>query len=146
MIPTLLALAAQEPEGKGIGDHIMEHVADDHWVFRHFGFGQAHFEPTKHWLYFVVASLVVLGLVRWALGNYAKKGVPHGPAAAVEAMVLFIRDEIAEPNIPHEGERYTPLLCSFFFFILIAALLGLVPFVKTTRGCRRDPPPPRARR
>jgi F-type H+-transporting ATPase subunit a len=39
-----------------------------------------------------------------------------------------VRDEIAEKNIGHDGLKYTPLLLSFFFFILIAALLGLFPF------------------
>jgi F-type H+-transporting ATPase subunit a len=46
-------------------------------------------------------------------------------------LVLFIRDEIAEKNIPHEGRRFTPLLASFFFFILIAALVGLMPYQAT---------------
>jgi F-type H+-transporting ATPase subunit a len=53
----------------------------------------------------------------------------------VEAVVLFIRDDIAEANIGHgDGRKYTPLLCSFFFFILIAALLGLVPLPTYENG------------
>jgi F-type H+-transporting ATPase subunit a len=135
MIPAILALAADETEGNGtVGEHLLEHVADKHWIFQHFGFGAHHFEPTQHWAWFVASTLVVLGLLRWALWSYGKGGVPKGPAAAIEAIVLFIRDEIAEPNLPHEGELYTPLLCSFFFFILIAALLGLVPKAKTPTG------------
>jgi F-type H+-transporting ATPase subunit a len=46
----------------------------------------------------------------------------------VEGLVVFVRDEIAEKNIGHgDGARYTPLLLSFFFFILTGALFGLVP-------------------
>jgi F-type H+-transporting ATPase subunit a len=61
--------------------------------------------------------------------------VPRGIGAAVEGLVLFIRDDVAEPNIGHgDGRRFTPLLCSFFFFILVAALVGLLPFSATSTG------------
>jgi len=52
----------------------------------------------------------------------------------VEAMVVFVRDDIAEKNIGHDGRKFTPLLLSFFFFILIAALVGLGPFSATSTG------------
>ena len=49
--------------------------------------------------------------------------------------MLFIRDDIAEKNIGHgTGASSRPLLCSFFFFILVAALLGLMPFSATSTG------------
>ena len=49
--------------------------------------------------------------------------------------MLFIRDEVAEPNIGHgDGRKFTPLLCSFFFFILVAALFGLIPCSATSTG------------
>jgi F-type H+-transporting ATPase subunit a len=83
--------------------------------------------PSKHLLFFVLAALLVFVLVRVALKGY-RNGLPKGLAVAVETFVVFIRDEVAEKNIGHDGRRFTPLLCSFFFFILVAALLGLVPF------------------
>src|SRR5581483_7432721 len=43
-------------------------------------------------------------------------------------------DDIAEKNIGHDGHKFTPLLCSFFFFILVAALIGLFPFSATSTG------------
>jgi F-type H+-transporting ATPase subunit a len=52
----------------------------------------------------------------------------------VEGLVLFIRDDIAVQNIGHDGRKFVPLLCSFFFFILIAALFGLLPFSATSTG------------
>jgi F-type H+-transporting ATPase subunit a len=75
----------------------------------------------------------VLVLVRLAMRSYRQR-VPYGLGAAVEALVVFVRDEIAEKNIGHEGRRFTPLLLSFFFFILVAALLGLMPFSATSTG------------
>jgi F-type H+-transporting ATPase subunit a len=48
---------------------------------------------------------------------------------------VFVRDELAEKNIGHgDGRKFTPLLLSFFFFILVAALLGLMPFSSTSTG------------
>ena len=68
--------------------------------------------------------------------------MPTGLGAAVETLVLFVRDEIAEKNIGHDGRKFVPLLLSFFFFILVAALLGLMPFSRDVDGQpRRDPGP-----
>ena len=91
-------------------------------------------EPTLHLVWFVVAAALVLFVSRRAIKGYGHGGLPKGLAAGVESIVLFIRDDIAEKNIGHDGEKFTPLLCSFFFFILIAALTGLVPFTKTATG------------
>jgi F-type H+-transporting ATPase subunit a len=110
--------AAAEPGGaaRDPGAILMHHVLDAPV----FGL------PSKHLLFFVLAALLVVLLVRVALKGY-RNGVPKGLAVAVETFVIFIRDEVAEKNIGHDGRKFTPLLCSFFFFILVAALLGLVP-------------------
>jgi F-type H+-transporting ATPase subunit a len=83
--------------------------------------------PSRHLAFFVLAGVVVLVVARLALRGY-RNGTPHGPAALVEILVLFIRDEVAVKVIGEEGRRFTPLLLSFFSFILVAALLGLLPF------------------
>jgi F-type H+-transporting ATPase subunit a len=90
--------------------------------------------PSKHLLFFVVAALLVVVVVRVAIAKYSGKRVPRGIAALVETFVVFVRDEIAEKNIGHDGHRFAPLLLSFFFFILVAALLGLAPFSATSTG------------
>jgi F-type H+-transporting ATPase subunit a len=127
--------AAEGPakEGHNPAEVLLHHVTDT-VLFRHVDVGPLHFEPTKHLVFFVVAAVVVLILTRLALRRYREGGVPTGLAAAVETIVIFIRDEIAEKNIGHDGRVYTPLLCSFFFFILIAALIGLMPFSATSTG------------
>ena len=72
--------------------------------------------------------MLVIALAQLAVRSYRGGRVPSGLGAAVETLVLFIRDEVAEPNIGHDDARkFTPLLCSFFFFILVAALFGLMP-------------------
>ena len=91
--------------------------------------------PSKHLVFFVLAALLVVLIAQLAIRSYRGGTIPGGLGQAVEAVVLFIRDDIAEVNIGHEdGRRFTPLLCSFFFFILVAALLGLLPFSATSTG------------
>lgn len=91
--------------------------------------------PSKHFVFFLLAALLVVLGARLAIRSYRGNGVPRGFGAAIEALVLFIRDEVAEPSIGHaDARKFTPLLCSFFFFILVAALLGLMPFSATSTG------------
>jgi F-type H+-transporting ATPase subunit a len=91
--------------------------------------------PSKHLLFFCLAALLVIVITWLARRSYRKGGIPGGVGAAVEGLVLFVRDEIAEKEIGHgDGRRFTPLLLSFFFFILVAALFGLTPFSATATG------------
>ena len=115
----------------GPAEVLMHHVVDvryqDLYVFG------LNVGPTKHLLFFGAAALVVIVVIRLAMRSYRER-VPRGLGAAVEALVVFVRDEIAEKNIGHDGRKFTPLLLSFFFFILVAALLGLMPFSSTSTG------------
>ena len=123
--PEAPAHGAEGAAAHGPAEVIMHHVTDTVY----FGF------PSKHLVFFVFAALLVTLICRMAIRSYQQGGVPRGMGAAVEAMLLFIRDDIAEANIGHgDGRKYTPLLASFFFFILIAALLGLVPLPTYENG------------
>jgi len=116
--------AAAEAHADDPASVLMHHVLDQPFL----GF------PSKHLVFFVLAALLVIVVARLALRSY-KSGQPKGLGTAVETIMVFIRDEIAEANIGHgDGRKFTPLLCSFFFFILIAALLGLMPFSATSTG------------
>jgi len=76
-------------------------------------------------LVFVLAS-------RKQSGNLVPKG---GLANFLEMLVVFVRDEIAIPNIgKEEGPKYVPYLLSVFFFILILNLLGLLPWMSSATG------------
>jgi F-type H+-transporting ATPase subunit a len=59
---------------------------------------------------------------------------PGGFAGAVEAIVLFVRNEIAIANIGHDGAKFAPLVMTLFFFILYSNLLGLLPWGATPTG------------
>jgi F-type H+-transporting ATPase subunit a len=106
------------------GDILMHHMLDQPFLGL----------PSKHLVFFVIVALLVILVVRLALRTYDKDRVPHGLGAAVEGLVLFVRDEIAEKSIGHDGHRFVPLLLNFFFFVLVAALFGLLPFSSTSTG------------
>jgi F-type H+-transporting ATPase subunit a len=117
--------------GKAVENSVMHHVADSGiW---HLPFGieidLPGFLTVKGLMLIIDAILLVL--VFCVL--YRKKDpVPRGLTNALEVMILFIRDQIAIPNLgEHDGRKMTPLLCTFFFFILSLNLLGLIPIFAT---------------
>lgn len=77
-------------------------------------------------------SITILLLVFLTVGGaYRKRGVksaPKGLQSFMEPVVLFVRDEVAKPNIGHKYAKYMPFLLTIFFLILINNFLGLVPF------------------
>jgi len=90
---------------------------------------------TKHVVFlFVAAALTVVTM--WLAARAAHRleqgeKAPEGLLNAMEAFYLYLRDEVAMANIGRGGERFVPLVITFFFFILFANLLGLVPFGAT---------------
>lgn len=89
---------------------------------------------SKHLFFMILVMAIVVAMARTAVRSY-RDGVPTGIGSAVEALVVFVRDDIAEKNIGHgDGRKFTPLLLSFFCFILVAALFGLLPFSATSTG------------
>lgn len=77
---------------------------------------------------FINAALLLLVFISVA-GAYKKNRgkAPKGLQSFFEPVILFVRDEIAKPNIGHRYERYFPYLLTLFFFILFGNLLGLLP-------------------
>src|SRR5690625_7260511 len=53
----------------------------------------------------------------------------------MEPIIIFIRDEVAVPNIGEKKHsRYMPYLLTLFFFIWINNLLGLMPGAANLTG------------
>jgi F-type H+-transporting ATPase subunit a len=76
-------------------------------------------------------SMTILLVVFISVSSTYKKRVgkaPKGLQSFMEPLIVFIRDDVAIPNIGIKYTKYMPLLLTFFFFILINNLLGLVPF------------------
>jgi F-type H+-transporting ATPase subunit a len=87
---------------------------------------------TKNIAAMMVASLILIWLFVSMARSYARQGVaaPGGLQGFLEPVVLFVRDDIALPNIgEHKYEKFMPYLLTVFFFILINNLMGLIPIV-----------------
>lgn len=137
-----------------IGGMILAHTADSHVLefdFRFLGLGLHEIElptgwtlfgidvsPTKHVVYMAFAALLVFVTMWWGGRQVARRHregkAPSGFGGTVEAMVLFVRDDVAIANIGHGGAKFAPLILSLFFFILFCNLLGLLPWGATPTG------------
>jgi len=136
----------QKPD---IGAMIFRHTGDSHVVELPFGLGEWHLpgpwmvggidvSPTKHVVYMILAAFLVF-VTMWYGGRQIErrhregKG-PRGFGAAVEALVLWVRNDVAVANIGHGGEKFAPYILTLFFFILYCNLLGLLPWGAAATG------------
>ncbi len=88
------------------------------------------FSITKN-VFSMLVSVVILLIMFISVGRaYVKrKGkAPKGFQSLIEPVILFVRDDIARPNLGYKYERYMPYLLTVFFFIWFNNVLGLVPF------------------
>ena len=130
-------MSAVEPQAAGekfnAADTIIGHVANtglDHPILHIPVVFGIDFSVTKHvfmvWLVAIVIFVVVTAMVR----RYLAQGrmVPTGGMNALEAGVEFVRDSIVLPNVGKKWVMtWTPLMLTFFLFILVANGVGLVP-------------------
>jgi len=117
--------------GFSLDEYIMHHVLNSHeWLLP---FSAPILLPgvlTSHALMVFIASTLIFLLF---VVFYRKNDrVPTGLTNCLEALVVFIRDDIAIPNLgERDGLQFTPMLCTIFFFILFLNLLGLIPIFPT---------------
>lgn len=104
-------------------------------VLPHELFSIGPFAVTNHVLMAVVAAvLVLLAFRRLArrmrpAGEGAEAMIPKGPfTQLLEVMCVFVREEVARPNLKDLTDKYIPYLWTVFFFILFCNLLGMIPF------------------
>lgn len=60
--------------------------------------------------------------------QYKKNPIPKGFGRILEPLVIYVRDEIAKPNIGPKYRNFTGFLMTVFFFIWLSNLFGLLPF------------------
>lgn len=87
-----------------------------------------NFSITKN----VFVIFVVCALLFWVFTSmaksYKKGAMPTGAARFLEPIILYIRDDIAIPNIGEKHyKKYMSFLLTIFFFIWFVNLLGLTP-------------------
>lgn len=135
-------VAAAEPDN--IGQWIIGHISNSNeW---HLPFGihipLPQFEPVQiggltldfsinnHIVMVWIAALILILMFRSVKRN---KKVQSGLGMFLEMIVVFVRDEIAISNMGEKyGKKFTPLLVTFFMFIWVANLMGLIPLFSTS--------------
>ncbi len=88
---------------------------------------------------FMLLELLVAAILIVVFKKAAEKIATGEPVRGrfwnmVEAFLLYIRDQIARPAIGHDGDKFVPLLWTFFFFILGCNLLGMLPWLGAPTG------------
>ena len=92
---------------------------------------------TKNVAAILISMLILLAILLKASHRYRCHPylVPRGLWALLELIVVFIRDEIAVPNIGKQKyERFMPYLLTVFCFIALNNLLGLLPGAANVTG------------
>jgi F-type H+-transporting ATPase subunit a len=148
---------SKKGEAEGPKDYIMPHVLNGHelavpsfghglekeielphWAPIHIGSLTLDLSPTKHvvmlWIASALCLLVMLTAASGAKKAHAAGRPATGLAGAIEAMVLYLRNDVILPNVGHHGEKYVPFCLSAFFMILFCNLLGLFPYMATATG------------
>lgn len=144
--PAVAAVAPEAEAEEKPGEVIMHHILDnDKFVFEPFGevqlphivVGGYDISITKHVVMIWLASAILILLAAAAGSSVSKmssKQAPKGIANVFEALVDFIRLDVAKSNIGHGYEKHLPFLLTVFFFILVCNLLGLIPYGATATG------------
>jgi F-type H+-transporting ATPase subunit a len=117
-------------------EHSMEHAGKytmikGHPVKKTDGSTPLDLSITNYVFFEWLAMLLVLVVVRLVVGKYKKHPhkAPSGIQNALEAVVLYLRNEVVYPNIPGRklADRVLPYFLSVFFFILTLNFLGFLP-------------------
>jgi F-type H+-transporting ATPase subunit a len=138
-------------------DFITPHITDSHtldypcfhsgfvceyelprWNPIHIGRFALDISPTRHVVMLWIAALLCIVTTLLALRAHNRRTrdgkAPSGLGNGLEALVLYLRNEIVLPNVGPHGNGYVPFLLTIFFFILFANLLGLIPYGSTATG------------
>lgn len=134
----LLLLASHDPV-----DHVLPHRFGERLIHWNIDFtaplNLLTIEPhdtyfTNHLLMTLVAAAIMLVLFPIIGKKYAamqsrgpEESVPRGFTNLLEAMLQFIRNDVAKPVLGHRTDRFLPFLWTVFFYILICNLLGMIP-------------------
>ncbi|MFP4543637.1 MAG: F0F1 ATP synthase subunit A [Bacteroidota bacterium] len=85
-----------------------------------------------------IAIIILAFVFNKASKRYKKEPgtAPKGFQNMIESVIVYVRDQIVNPNISSHGaaQRLLPYFIALFFFILVMNLLGLIPGGHTATG------------
>lgn len=71
--------------------------------------------------------IIIMWVSRWYRKHSYSDPAPGGFVGLIEFVVAMLVDDVIKPAIGKDYRRYTPLLLTMFFFILLSNLMGLIP-------------------
>ena len=119
------AFAAEEAHGEeSLSDVILHHISNG-------PIGIAALDEqgvSKAAALMTLSAIALIVVAGWGLRRSRLQGAPSGLTNALEAVVIYLRDEVAITAMGEKwGKRFTPFLCTLFFFILSCNLIGMLP-------------------
>jgi len=75
----------------------------------------------------LLLCVIVMCTARWYKSHKATDPAPKGFVGLMEYVVAMIVDDVIRPSVGKDYKRYTPLLLTIFFFILLSNIMGLIP-------------------
>ena len=127
------AAAEQAAEGFNAGKVIIEHVSNspiDHPLIHLPTIFGVDMSVTKHVLMLWLVASFVFVVVTAAVRSYLAQDrrIPSRFMSGLEFLVEFLRDTVVRPSVGDKWTNaWTPLLLTFFVFILAANAIGLIP-------------------
>lgn len=118
-------------QGAGGADAIMHHILA-HKIITLPTVGGIDLSITNHILMMIITATLLIAAFVFAFRK--KSLVPSGLANALEFLVDYIMKDAILANMGPAGKTFAPYLLTAFFFILVANLIGLVPFGATATG------------
>ena len=139
--------AAGEHGGGNIFAELLHHLNDAPRIETPFGYiPLPQFPPvqiggvaldlsiTKHVVFLWLAAVLLIVSATLVSRSVRRREVPSGFSNMIEAVIVFVRDDIAVANMGPGGLRYMPYLLTTFFFILLMNLMGLIPYGASATG------------
>ena len=133
--------------GEMLGHHILNSTEYElpfvgpvhlpHWPELAVGGLAIDVSPTKHVILLLLGAVITAAfsiLAGQRLARAEAGRAPSGLANAIEAVVVYFRDDLCKGYIGHGYQRFVPLVLTLFFFILVMNLLGLVPWGGSATG------------
>lgn len=137
-LSALPAAAAGGKEGEeSLGDFLTHHISNASswhpvpwiniplptgWLI-----GGIDMSISLHVVMMLIASLLLI--VLFAIGGRRERNAPTGKLGhALEALVIYVRDEVVEPNLgKKDTPSWLPFFLTMFFFLLALNLISLIP-------------------
>ncbi len=138
----LLGLISVSSAGENLGSFIFHHLGNaNEWHYfpllpgiplpHHFEIFGINMGITLHVLIMFIAFVLM-----WVLFGIAGKRKQNAPTSrfghAVEALVIYIRDDLVQPNLgKKDTAKWLPFFLTMFFFLLTLNILGMIPGFST---------------